>query len=540
MLGLMKVLIIGLDGATWNVLRPLMRKGILPTIKKLAENGVTADLESTIPPVTGAAWPAIATGRGPGKTGIVDHLKRVRTDTYDLRPISSRDIRGRAFWDYLSASGYRVGIFNFPLLYPPYKVNGFMVSGLGSSPEQEISYPPSLQRELEEVTGGYQIHVSYREEKYDDVDLLLKDLNSYFDKFERAVRYVAKMEWDMLFLVVSATDWIQHSMWRHIDERHPLYDPANSPKYRKGFEEFWSRVDKLIGDLIRIAGDDTIVFVVSDHGFGPADQTFNLFRWLESKGYIVRKRSLRAKVKKVLYKLLIFARKIGVKRLVPYKTRRSIVSKVRTSIVEEIDLHKSKAICIGHTIGFGAIYVNVGDEASRAGVLESIIKDLENLPREIKGVTKTTIYKPREMYRGDRVELLPDLIFTINDWRCCIVESEPYLPLFENRSISPRRTGSHRPIGVFIAFGPKIKKGCNIGKVKVFDIAPTVLHIFRLPIPSDIDGRVLSEIFEENSEFKRRKPFYLDLKRYESVLKINRIKRKILGKGGLRSCTGLR
>lgn len=520
----MRVLIIGLDGATWNVLQPLMEEGVLPTLRRLVENGVSGNLETTIPPVTGAAWPAIATGRTPGKTGIVDHLKRTGRDSYELHPISSLDIRGRTFWDYLSLGGYRVGIFNFPLLFPPYKVNGFMVSGLGSSPEQEITYPPSLKRELNEVTGGYRIHVSYRDEKYNDVDLLLRDLNRYMDKFERALHHVLRKEWDMLFVVVSATDWIQHSMWRHIDSTHPLYDPQLSPRYREGFKEFWRRVDRLIGDVIKAAGNDTIVFVVSDHGFGPSHQVFNLARWLELKGYMVRKRSLKSSVKKLLYRLIILARKIGLKRVVPYKTRRSIVRRVKTSILDSIDLRRSTAICLGHTVEFGAIYINVDDEQKKARVLERLLRDLRGLSRDVGVDAKVTIYEPKKMYAGDKVDLLPDVIFTVNDWRCFIVETELDRPLFENRPISPRRTGSHRPIGVFIAYGPGIKRGYTLRKARVYDIAPTVLHIFGMPIPDDMDGRVLTEIFEDSSELAARSPLYVKAQSYERALKLKRIK----------------
>lgn len=66
--------------------------------------------------------------------------------------------------------------------------------------------------------------------------------------------------------------------------------------------------------------------------------------------------------------------------------------------------------------------------------------------------------------------------------------------------------GTHKVHGIFIAYGKDIKKNYKINEVKIYDIAPTILHIFNLPIPNDIDGKVLIEIFEPESEIARRKP----------------------------------
>ena len=122
-------------------------------------------------------------------------------------------------------------------------MNGFIVSGLGASPEQDYAYPPSLKDELKEV-------------------------NTYMDKFVRTLRHVLAKSWDLLFAVLSATDWIQHAMWKYIDPEHPLYDPAESPRYRETFEEFWERVDETVGMAMDAACEETLVFAVSNHGFG--------------------------------------------------------------------------------------------------------------------------------------------------------------------------------------------------------------------------------------------------------------------------------
>ena len=179
-----KLLVIGLDGATWDVLMPLIRNNRLPTFKKLVKNGSYGILESTIPPVTGAAWLSLATGKTPGKTGVIDFLNK-KDNEPRLYPTSSTDFMGYSLWDYLSKANKKAGIFNYPMLFPPYKVNGFMVSGLGSSPDDEITYPLSLKDELEQIAGKYEIYIDYHNKKYENLDLFISDLNNFLNKFEK-------------------------------------------------------------------------------------------------------------------------------------------------------------------------------------------------------------------------------------------------------------------------------------------------------------------------------------------------------------------
>ena len=90
------------------------------------------------------------------------------------------------------------------------------------------------------------------------------------------------------------------------------------------------------------------------------------------------------------------------------------------------------------------------------------------------------------------------------------MENDLKRPIFEDAPFSSRRTGSHRPLGIFVAYGPGIRKNFDLGVAKIYDVAPTVLHIFGLPIPRDVDGRVLMELFEEGSEYASRKPRLVD------------------------------
>mgnify|MGYP000327284610 CR=1 FL=1 len=521
-----KLLIIGFDGATWDVLLPLIEEKKLPTLEKLVKNGSYGVLESTIPPVTGGAWLSLATGKSPGKTGVIDFLSK-KDEIHKLNPTTSADFEGRSFWDYLSKVNKKVGIFNYPMLFPPYKINGFMISGLGSSPDDDVSYPLYLKKELEQIAGKYEISIGYHNKRYENIDLFIQDLNRFLDKFEKWIYYLIKSkEWVILFLVFSITDWLQHIMWRHIDEIHPMYDPKISPKYTEEFIKFWQRIDDILGNILNMLPKDTIVFLVSDHGFGPNDQTFNLAKWLVSKGYMVRRRDIKKTIKKYAYKIATIVAKTPMRKLFSTETRKSVGDVLKTSIVDEIDIEKSKAYCLGHTIPFGAIYINANSEKERDEIKARLIHDLKNLSRDVGKEVRVQRYEPKKLYFGEKVDLLPDIIFTINNWRCVIIEDTFDRPLFEEKPFSTRHTGAHRLNGIFLAYGPGLKKGQRID-VKIYDIAPTILHIFGLPIPNDIDGRVLIEIFEEDSEFAKREPRYVDPSHYEKKQEDKKLKKAI-------------
>ncbi len=364
------------------------------------------------------------------------------------------------------------------MLFPPYKVNGFMVSGLGSSPNDEITYPLSLKGELEQIAGKYEIYIDYHNKKYENLDLFISDLNKFLDKFEKWVYYIVKdKEWEFLFVVFSVTDWMQHITWRHIDETHLMYDPKISPKYREEFIKFWRKIDSIINNLLQIIPKDTIVFLVSDHGFGPNDQTFNLLKWLEMKGYLVRKKKFKRDLKIILHKILNILLPKPIKMSIPSKARSKVGSVLRTSITDNIDFEKSKAYCLGHTIPFGAIYINADNEKYKEKIKTGLIHDLKNISKDIRKEVEVQIYDPKKLYSGEKIDLLPDIIFTINNWRCVIIEDNFDRPLFEEKPFSTRHTDSHRLNGIFLAYGEEIKKDYKIEGAKIRHCTYNFTHL---------------------------------------------------------------
>lgn len=153
-----RILVIGIDGATFELIDPYIREGALPTLGALAERGVRGELESTIPPITGPAWASFMTGCNPARHSIGDFMRR-RPGSYTLQPVNSTNIRTITLWEWMGRAGKRIVVLNVPVTYPPSPVNGVMVTGLLTpNTAQDFAYPAGVGTQLHE-RFEYQIHL---------------------------------------------------------------------------------------------------------------------------------------------------------------------------------------------------------------------------------------------------------------------------------------------------------------------------------------------------------------------------------------------
>src|SRR5512137_1814263 len=223
-----KLLIIGLDGATFDLIKPWAAEGKLPTLARLMHDGVTGDLESTLPPVTSPAWPTFMTGKNPGKHGVFDFI-RPRAGTFDM--VNASQIHGKLLWEILSEAGYSCGVLNVPITYPPRKVNGYLVPGLLSPDQGKTTWPPDFLKPYEAELGPYRLtpRVSY---KAGNEDTFIADLADLIDAQARyALRLMRDHPTDFTMVHFLATDNGQHALWKHQDPTHPDHDPAQAARY---------------------------------------------------------------------------------------------------------------------------------------------------------------------------------------------------------------------------------------------------------------------------------------------------------------------
>jgi predicted AlkP superfamily phosphohydrolase/phosphomutase len=486
----MKVFVLGLDGATFNCLNPLMEEGVIPTIKKICSNGAYGPLKTIFPPVTAPAWLAIATGLNPGKTGVFDYINKTKPNDDNMVPISSAYYDKRAIWGYLNDRGNKTGIFNYPTLSPPPEVNGFAVTGIGRYAKENLCFPAYLEDELNKIANGYENQLNLRNPQYKkNINLFFEDIERIITKQAAALKFlVREKEWDFFFGVFSVTDWIQHVLWKYIDKNHPLYDPKTSPSVTKKYKEIWKLIDTIIGELLTMLPDDTVFMIVSDHGAGPIDSVFYPNAWLEKKGWLKKKR--------LGWKSLIVERvklfSAGSDNKYSNKLKHFLKNRILNinSSVDLIDIENSLAYSPEHNTMFGCINLTQKGK-NHEGFKKQLIQEIKRLKENVNGISNVHVIFPEQIYTGHYVQLSPDIFFVVNDYQST-VEIDFAKEIFVPSPSIEMRTGGHLPEGVFIAKGP-IFNNVRLHDISVLDIAPTILALYNIEIPSQIDGKVITD-----------------------------------------------
>src|SRR5689334_447246 len=151
----MKVLVLGLDGATWDVLEPLASDGMLPNLARLRDQGVSGVLGSVFPPLSPVAWTGVMTGKNSGKHGIFEFLEHEH-DPMKGRVNSSRRIRSELVWETAGRYGRTAVAGAVPMSYPPRPAPGFYLGDfLSPANAPDFSSDPALFAELEQAVGPY-------------------------------------------------------------------------------------------------------------------------------------------------------------------------------------------------------------------------------------------------------------------------------------------------------------------------------------------------------------------------------------------------
>ena len=460
-----------------------------------------------MPPYSAPAWVSLVTGQGPGKHGIVDFW-RYDPSTDERRLVDASDVGVAALWDILGEHGQLVGVVNVPLTYPPRPVNGVMVSGMMTPGEDSpYTHPPELKNWLKEVAGDYTA------DPYTSVDrtpAFLKRVLYWVERREAAhLRLLASRPFDFFINVVQALDPIQHHFWRVLDESHPRHDDDEARRLRPLLLRCYQAVDEVVGHRMGMLDGRTTLFVVSDHGFGPVHRRFNVNRFLLEHGFLALEgdampHPLRSQVVegiKAAGRTLDVLNLRG--RLLDNRQREALRRQLDQSAAPAVDWSRTRAYYTGLT-GQG-LYVNLaGREATgivphsglhyeevRDGLIAALV-DLRD-PDTGQPVVSAACRR-EEIYTGPRVAQLPDVVFSLRD--------RPYLPserMAAQAIIEPlppeSSGGRHHPAGVFLAAGPDIRQGAVLEGARLIDIAPTILYALGLPVPEDMDGRVLTETF---------------------------------------------
>lgn len=506
-----KVVVIGLDGGTYSVLKPLAVEGIMPNFKRLLDHGAHGILESTMPPMTGTAWTTFATGKNPGKHGVYDFLLSNGT-LEDFRVTTSKDIKGKTIYEIIDEHNLKPITINLPNSWPPrLKNKQIVITCLLTQGDQWI-WPSSLITEYPELkkyklTPNESLRVSERHDAYIDEIAELEH-----DHLAAVKKIFKDKPWDFFFYLFSATDWVQHA---RLDKILANRDPKSLAVY--------SVVDQYLGWFIDNLPADANLLIMSDHGFKAYKKTFYFNKWLEKEGFLTTKEGegqfrvevtrrakesakVKAKKKKIklnkkLFKILSWSPALEKFTKKIYKKLIKKYLPINLNVDIGIDYSKSYA-CFPKGSYVTNVYLNyakkykngiIKTEEEYLEIRSRLKNKIEALrdPENNKVIDK--IFTKEEIYGQNAPLDAPDLFFELGDyWLDGHFGSGK---LFDNDQISNK----HEKDGIFLAYGPDIKPG-TLSRKGIADIAPTVLHMMNIPIPKDIDGRVISEIFKENKK----------------------------------------
>ena len=273
-----KIVAIGLDGATWDLILPWVEEGRLSNFAHIMQNGTWGKLRTTIQPVSPAAWTSFLTGMNPGKHGVFDHAYR-RTESYEIVPTNARRRAGKTLWQIIGDQGGKIGVINLPETYPPEPVNGFLITGMSTpSDDVDFCYPPTLAQELEQAIGGYKVFGARSKE---DLDRALAGMHDTAVMRLKAAAYLMK-EYNPEFMtvVLQETDAVQHRFWKFMDPNHPQFDAKGGQRYSQAILGVYQRIDEHLHLLLDQIDKESMVIVMSDHGAGAINKWLYLNNWL--------------------------------------------------------------------------------------------------------------------------------------------------------------------------------------------------------------------------------------------------------------------
>lgn len=284
-----RTLLIGWDAADWKLIRPLMDSGGLPALQTLMNRGVHGNLRTLRPILSPTLWTSIATGKRPYKHGILG-FSEPDLRHQSIRPVTNLSRRSKAIWNILNQEGFRSNVIGWWPSHPAEPINGVMVSNHYPDPSKDRNrwplrqgtvHPPDLAEALaayrlhpQEVTGDTLLPFVPRAPGIDpDKDSRLGNLAKLIAEtsciHNAATACMQLEDWDFMAVYYVGIDHFGHSFMRYHPPRQEGISEDDFALYSGVMAGAYHFMDMLLSTLLKIAGDDSNVLLVSDHGFHP-------------------------------------------------------------------------------------------------------------------------------------------------------------------------------------------------------------------------------------------------------------------------------
>jgi predicted AlkP superfamily phosphohydrolase/phosphomutase len=508
---LMKAMMIGLDAAS----PPLIEKWFdhLPNLRTLYQSGTHGTLQSVVPPSSVPAWQCFATGKNPAKIGVWGFLS-IGPDRQLRQGRTTEEIG--CLWDTCGRAGLRVGVFNIPGTYPPYPVNGFMVSGFPTPPGKTWAYPKDLMKRLDQAVDGYEIDVPLTKpsEMRGGEEAYLAQVERLHSKsVESAKRLLEWFKPDLFFMTLQGIDMVQHDFSRYMDQ------PGSA--YSNVVRDWYVRLDQSVGELRKFTTPETYLLILSDHGSMPISTSFHVNEYLRSQGILRLKNSSEKKsreiytpLRKMILKKLPPNAIKAVYRLTPDRIAHKLTvsaqhERTLTRLIDSIDWANTKAFSTGGPQA--AIYINstsynggsLQDPSKRAELVRSLEIMLGELTHPSTGEKIRAVYHRREdTFQGPYAMEAPDLAVELfgKDEK---IHINITLGSGDTWSFSPHLSSEHVREGFWCMAGPGIPKSLRLD-ASILDLAPTLQKLLGLEVSQDVDGKILTPLLAQGVAISAR------------------------------------
>ncbi|MBN1556522.1 MAG: alkaline phosphatase family protein [Lentisphaerae bacterium] len=476
-----RTLLIALDGADFRVLDPLMQEGVMPFLKAFAERGVRADLLSSPHPLTPPSFSTMVTGRSPGHHGIFDFVRgedKGRGVFFTL--YSANDLRCETVWSIADRQGLSSTALNFVMTSPVTPVRGYVVPGMVQWKHlRRHVHPPAFYETLKTfpwfhprsmcwdfdhigkaIVGDYQT---------DSREWIRHHIERESQWFHIATHIMEHDPTDLFSIVFDGTDKLQHICWEYLDPAFfPEQPGAEWQEARRLTLEYFRELDGYLRGLVERAGPDSRVFIVSDHGFGPAHLTFRVNQFLCNLGHLA------------------------------WRDRDKSLASGEKEFQLDLDWEKTVAYCA--TRSSNGVFIRVARRPGDPGIPPDRYQAFrDELIAAFRGVKDPETGLPvvrdilvrDEFFAGPAMDLAPDLTLVLDDYG--MVWTSPGDRLVEHKR---QIKGTHHPLGVFLAAGAGLREGETLEKTLTMEqIAPTLLYSLDLPIPENFESPAPAPVF---------------------------------------------
>lgn len=481
-MGVNELLILGVDAADFDILES--DDVSLPTFQQLLDEGVSAPLRSTDPPITGAAWPTMACGRDPNDIGMFDFRNFSSEERREYRPTTSRV---DPFWSYLSHEGYSVGLSGYPLAPLDKPADGFVLSWPWYIPEDEAYLSPS------DFFEGTDIEVTefIRPTTKFEFDRVEADLE---DKIRFDERVLQEFEFDVYFSYLDADSIIHMTDAAELQDIYSIYET----------------IDDGIRRLLSFCSDGCTVMVVSDHGISEVYGRFDIVQFLIDRGYLTLEQTTsqqplqRPTAQRLLSTLKSAAKSIGIAPALKALWFRDRERRKKAGLAfqldfDDIDWDDTSVVKSGD---WGQLYA-IEDEDDVGEAFTDLRGMLEPMDYQVE------VIRPEEVYHGEPHPDAPSAIVTIWKDGQLLVQTSTVEPSHEKRADFLTEFDvtnyNHGKTGVFIAAGPELKEGEQTTGFGLEDVSPTILHMLIGATPPNIHGAAQTDLYQPSSE-RRTQP----------------------------------